>query len=252
MSNNNTANILVAALGTAVTGVLLYNSIKSTDKVENFDNGNKVENFQRTQPTPGWNTFTGNYYTNDNFPTRAMRGPPGTNQNVKDKTIDYKSVSEQEKPETPAEQELKSYSKTHYGALERERQAYQSWDRVLQNDTDLLLDVFRGGKQKVDANIVATGSMHTGAYHRQFAVNKEMDKNASRNSLRPTVGRFPTRFHYEPSGTALFDVATRAIDSNPEDIIKKEIKNGNKATFKQFGGPASLLYNIRKQNLKKE
>jgi hypothetical protein len=242
MSNNNTTNIMVAALGTAVTGILLYNSLQNSNE--------KIENY-KTQPTPEWRTLNSIYTNDKNFPTMSMRGPPGYNEDVVDKSIEFKNISEQEDTPTEEEDDLKTFSKTHYGALEKERQAYQSWDRILNTDDDLLLNVFRGGKTKIDANIVATGSMHTGAYHRQLELDeleKERTEDDKKNPLRPTVGKLPKRFHYEPSGTDLFDVATTATGSNVQEQIKSEIKEGKK--HRSFGAAASVLFNIRKQNIK--
>ena len=64
MSNNNTTNIMIAALGTAVTGFLLYDSLKKSDET--------IENY-KTQPTPEWRTLNSIYTNDKNFPTMAMR-----------------------------------------------------------------------------------------------------------------------------------------------------------------------------------
>lgn len=234
MSNHNNMNhIILAAAGTAITGILLYNSFTASCPNE--------KEFFKLEKTPEWKEKT-----SQNKGANKTSLFPVQDSHVRGKTqlpID-KTPKTAIKKETK-ESELNSYNKTHYGQLERERAAFQGWDRILNNDSEKLLNVLRGGKHVISASDDATRSQHTGAFYRALKRGQvENDKKEMvNNSLRPTVGRVPMKYRYETSQADIFNVATRAIDSNVEDEILNDLEKDGDNVY-QFGGTAPVLEKI--------
>lgn len=242
MSNHNRMNhIIIAAIGTAITGILLYNSFtKSCPNDKEYFRLEKTPEWEKKTSTIKGATKTSLFPVLDSY----IRGLNPLPLDKKPKTAIKKDT----------ETEIDSYNKTHYGQLENERAAFQGWERILNNDSEKLLNVLRGGKLVVNANSDATSSQHTGAFYRALK-RGEVEKNKKEmvdNSLRPTVGRVPIKYSYETSQSNIFNVATRAIDSNVEEEILHNLEKDKDNLPSQFGGTAPVLEKIAIQKNKND